>query len=152
MGTDVHMIVETQQRNGKWKYVEELGMDRNYEFFDFLANVRGSSYYPLVDNLRSTLPADLSEEALQKIAQGKCDDPLVYNQGLFLGEYGFGTLTLETFKKHRWKHVWKKYLHYNTEFGEEDTNYGVLFNISRMLFALISHGTRPTRIVFGFDS
>jgi hypothetical protein len=62
MGCDIHLFVEERVDNGKWEYVQEIDVNRNYDLFGFLAGVRDDNnlqHFP-----RKGFPNDASKTVI----------------------------------------------------------------------------------------
>jgi hypothetical protein len=71
MGCDIHAFIEVKF-NGKWQFFGTWGIDRNYELFAKMANVRNSNNVePLQD--RRGRPDDINPLTNYLMDNGSCD-------------------------------------------------------------------------------
>jgi hypothetical protein len=136
MGCDIHTILQKKEK-GKWVDKEVLDIDRNYDLFGILADVRNNSGLKPIKEPRG-LPADF--EIVNKYYHPTNLKLCFYDDqlGYFIGEHTYSWLTLKEVQHYPWERVIKKLCYNPGEF------FGELFMRCRNL--------NRWRIVFGFDS
>lgn len=74
MGCGIHIVVETRGKRGAWSFKEKLSVDRNYDLFAILANVRNRMWSKPKDTLvyistPKGLPPDVSKRSSKALSE-----------------------------------------------------------------------------------
>ena len=161
IGCDIHVFIQTRKNeHSPWELGEQVEMDRNYELFDLISNVRGDQYKRLStpvseryvsvmpsekylkewsdSNLRFIVPAEFGESVVSRVGRHWDEEGHIY-----IGDHSFSILTPKDIMNY------KQY--YKIDKGYDDY---ILKTIGKLLMKMLAttKSSKNVRCIIGYDS